>query len=238
VLKLHVDGQVADNWAAIGFDTNALKKLRRASPATQTSLLTFLESREVKTVLPAQGRAEYWNHHRAFANTVEAIQAETRKLAKRYDNLPSMAGASAALRSYAKEIDDLADDVGDTENEHLLKLSVEFWEVLLGSSIVADVPRSDFARIGQTRLACGVPPGFADERKRANGLGDFYVWADFLFGLLSLQLPAVEPGKSTIVFVTEDAKEDWIVSGVPHPTLLGEVNVLTGRCLRILGMTS
>lgn len=235
-LKRHVAGEVSETWDVIGFDTNALKKLRRYPPNTRASLLTYLASNKVQIVLPAQAVQEYWNHHGAFAQAMAAVQTETRKLASRYEKLPATGEAKSMLLRFADEITNLAQDVGDSQNEHLLEESVDFWELLLDSAVVAAVPRSGFSKLGEARMASGVAPGFADDRKRSNGLGDFFVWADFLLGLLTLDLPECEPTSSTIVFVTDDGKEDWLSSGAPHPTLLGEVFSLTGRTLEVLGM--
>lgn len=56
------------------------------------------------------------------------------------------------------------------------------------------------------------------------------------FGLVELRLPDDLASESTVVFITDDAKEDWMSSGIPHPTLLGEVSQLTGRTFEIFGM--
>jgi len=214
-LRVHIDRNLSSDWSAIGFDTNSLKKLRRYPLATRSTILAYADGKGASIVIPAQAVQEYWNNHGAFVQDAHRLENATKKLASQYSSLQDSAGAKATL-------------------ENLLRGSVEFWESLLPSSTVAHVPRGEFAEIGQARMASGVAPGFADERKGANGLGDFFIWADFLLGLLELDLPPCTPAESTVVFVTDDVKEDWLSSGVPHPTLLGEVYELTGRTLTIL----
>jgi hypothetical protein len=233
-LRVHIDRNLSSDWSAIGFDTNSLKKLRRYPLATRSTILAYADGKGASIVIPAQAVQEYWNNHGAFVQDAHRLENATKKLASQYSSLQDSAGAKATLERLAREILDLAGEVEDSQNENLLRGSVEFWESLLPSSTVAHVPRGEFAEIGQARMASGVAPGFADERKGANGLGDFFIWADFLLGLLELDLPPCTPAESTVVFVTDDVKEDWLSSGVPHPTLLGEVYELTGRTLTIL----
>jgi len=235
-IKLHTENGVSSKWAAIGFDTNALKQLRRFPPATRTSILTYLQSQSVPIIVPAQAVQEYWNNHGIFTRDVQNIESDTRKLAAKYEKLTTGSASRAKLEAMAAQVTSLADDVADSQNPHLLRESVELWSSLLPDALVSHVPRQEIFSIGESRFASGVAPGFADDSKKANRLGDFLVWADFLYGLMELDLNSDEAEKSTIVFVTDDAKEDWMTSRIPHPTLLGEVFLLTGRPLLILKM--
>lgn len=232
-LRAHVSQAIPATWAAIGFDTNALKKLRRLQPATRAETLTYLQSKSVPIILPGQAVQEFWNNHGLFAKDVQNLEGETRRLAARYEKLGSGDGKVALERLVAVALE-IADEVADSQNPRLLEESLELWELLMSEARIAQVPRSKYLELGKARLASGIAPGFADEKKRANGLGDFYVWADFLFGLLELRLSEASAVDTTIVFVTDDGKEDWLSSGVPHPTLLGETYHLTGRTLQVL----
>ncbi|WP_104088731.1 MULTISPECIES: PIN-like domain-containing protein [unclassified Cryobacterium] len=235
-LKMHTEKKLPTNWAAIGFDTNALKQLRRYPPATRSSILTYLQGESVPIILPAQSVQEYWNNHGIFTKDVLGLENETKRLASKYEKLQGGASSKILLDRIAAQVYTLAADVADSQNPHLLKESIDLWDLLLADSTTAHVPRERILRIGEARFASGIAPGFADESKKANRLGDFFVWADFLMGLQAIGLASPSTEDSSIVFVTDDGKEDWIASGVPHPTLLGEIFHLTGKPLEILTM--
>lgn len=235
-LKMHAQNQVPEQWAAIGFDTNALKKMRRVDRNTRSSILTYLQSKSVPIIIPAQAIQEFWNNHGIFVKDVKNLEGDTKKLAAKYEKLQGGPATRRALETMAAQVASLAEDLEDSRNPQLLSESIELWELLLPESSLAQVPRGDFFPIGEHRFVSGIGPGTADENKKANRLGDFYIWADFLVGLLNLGMQREQQPDSTIVFVTEDGKEDWVSSGVPHPTLLGEVFELTGRPLLLLTM--
>ncbi|MCV9994257.1 PIN-like domain-containing protein [Paeniglutamicibacter sp. ZC-3] len=235
-VRLHTENKIPKEWSAIGFDTNALKQLRRFPSDKRTSILTYLQSKTVPMILPAQAIQEYWNNHGIFTKDVQNLENDTKKLAVRYGKLTTNSASRSKLETMAAQVASLADDVADSQNPHLLKESVDLWNSLLPDAIVSHVPREKIFAIGESRFASGIAPGFADDSKKANRLGDFYVWSDFLLGLKNLNLNVDDKIKSTVVFVTDDAKEDWMTSQIPHPTLLGEVFLLTGRPLLILRM--
>lgn len=236
-LRRHSEGKLPSKWAAIGFDTNALKQLRRLPAATRTSILTYLQGESVPIILPAQAVQEYWNNHGVFTKDVQNLESDTRKLAGRFERLQGGPASKAVLDRIASQVNVLAADLADSQNVNLLKESVELWDLLYPTSVVAHAPRMQILELGEARFLSGIAPGFADESKKANRLGDFFVWVDFLVGLLKvLGASTGKPVDESVIFVTEDGKEDWIATGVPHPTLLGEVFHLTGRTLQIMSM--
>ncbi|UTB33885.1 MAG: PIN domain-containing protein [Methanobacterium sp. ERen5] len=67
-----------------------------------------------------------------------------------------------------------------------------------------------------------IPPGFKDEQKKTgNTFGDFIIWNQILDF-------AQEKNKS-IIFITEDGKEDWWLDGEPHPYLIKEFSSKTKK---------
>ncbi len=83
------------------------------------------------------------------------------------------------------------------------------------------VPRTPFFQIARARNDTMTPPGFKD-----SGHGDFYLWADFLLGLL---MAASNNERFTkAVLLTMDEKPDWSRGGLAHPILVAEVEALVG----------
>ena len=78
------------------------------------------------------------------------------------------------------------------------------------------------------RKTTRTPPGFKDE-----GDGDFFVWADFLLGLLSAANVPDAAIVQHVIFVTEDKKADWSLDGTAHPILTAEVKALTNASFEI-----
>jgi hypothetical protein len=76
-----------------------------------------------------------------------------------------------------------------------------------------------FCDIALSRKRTKTPPGFKDE-----GDGDFYLWVEFLYGLLN----ARDAGQtfSHAVILTQDKKTDWSRDNIAHPILMAEVQKL------------
>lgn len=77
------------------------------------------------------------------------------------------------------------------------------------------MPRSEFYALARIRKETKTPPGFLDP---VNNHGDFFVWADFLYGLARADLTDVDAA----ILVTNDVKSDWSRNGVAHPVLVAE----------------
>lgn len=231
-LRLHSSKSLPTEWAAIGFDTNALKQLRRISSDNRTTILTYLESKSVPIILPAQAVQEFWNNHQTFTTEAAKLKSSVQSLASEFNKLAVGSEFEERLVEMANQLDVLGGEIDSAESPHLIESSVALWDALSPNATVGQVPRGIFVPLGESRSLSGIAPGFADS-KRTNQIGDFLVWADFLMGLLSKGIANDMPSNNVVVFVTDDRKDDWVASGVPHPTLLGEVHHLTGKPLAI-----
>lgn len=71
------------------------------------------------------------------------------------------------------------------------------------------------------RYECKIPPGFKDRKKTSgNPFGDFIIWNQII--------DFAKDKNKSIIFITEDGKEDWWLNGEPHPFLIKEFS-LTGQ---------
>ena len=73
--------------------------------------------------------------------------------------------------------------------------------------------------IAEQRKRVKTPPGFKD-----SGDGDFFIWADILFGLLQLKNTIELPNR--LILITNYGKIDWCREGKAHPILFAEAKYL------------
>jgi hypothetical protein len=147
----------------------------------------------------------------------EALAAEADKV----DD--SFAGYSQRLQSLLQEF---TSDYGFVYDEGTVRDVSSVLDVLRKRSAVFYVPRLMFHELALHRKRTKTPPGFKDD-----GDGDFFVWAEFLFGLLETARAGSKFEHA--VLVTQDRKADWSRGGVAHPILSAEVRELTGASFEV-----
>lgn len=211
------ENQIGLSQTAIGVDANVF--LRLADHSKSALIIDYLSGQHgAPLILPGQAVQEFWN------NQTEAVHSVARKLRSSFD-------------SFKKNLDQIEDDFG----EHIAKIEelVDTFESEHGSVYEASTvsktramlenfsakasvpfcPRSNIERFANHRHNTKTPPGFKD-----SGDGDFFIWADFLYGLKSLQTEGVDFERA--VLVTNDKKIDWSRDGIAHPILAAEVRAL------------
>jgi hypothetical protein len=140
-----------------------------------------------------------------LSSLIESIDGRFAQFSERF---------SAILNEFNEDFGYVFDDrtVGKT------KLLIE---LLQEKALVPFVPRTILSDTANARKRTRTPPGFKDELD-----GDFYVWADLLFGLA--QLGNENPTIERVTLVTLDKKIDWSRGGVPHPILTSEIKAICG----------
>lgn len=211
---------------AIGIDANVVLRIQNHKAAAD--IIDYLNVQHpIPVVVPGQVLQEFWN------NKVSAIDTVPQGLRKKFDalkrDIDKITGERIqGFESFSEIIPEmdqaLSDFEKDNQNVFLAETfnnMVSFFQGITNNGIVPFVPRSRFYRLAQARNATKTPPGFQDP-----GDGDFFVWADFLYGLKI----AAHKGHQfeRVVFVTNDVKKDWQREGIPHPLLLAEVRTLFG----------
>ena len=96
-------------------------------------------------------------------------------------------------------------------------------ESLYNGKIGCEYPTSKLKEICKEatyRYKIKIPPGFKDENKKTgNPFGDLIIWKQIL--------EYSKDNKKSIIFITEDGKEDWWLNGKPHPHLIKEFALIT-----------
>ncbi|WP_422115456.1 PIN-like domain-containing protein [Brachybacterium sp. UNK5269] len=209
-----------DSNVAIGLDTNALFRLGMNGSSGADAVDYLASIHKAPLIIPGQVAQEVWN------NALSAVQPNAKSLKSAIDKLifeaekldrdlgPRSEGAIDASSQFAQWH-------GDWIDESNQKALVGTLENLSSRAISKSVSRTRFSALAQIRNDTKTPPGFSDHNSNH---GDFYVWADFLYGLAESNLEGVQG----VLFVTEDQKPDWSRAGVAHPTLSAEIEALTG----------
>lgn len=208
-----------DSRFALGFDTSAIFNLTtRESNENAIDYLSAVHKGPL--VLPGQVIQEAWK------NAITASHPYAERLKKAVNNLRHAIESIDISRSDAAEmaskaVNAFADEHGDwvdpsSENSFINAIS----GLESQHAVCKFVPRARFYNLAVVRKNTKTPPGFDDSK---TNYGDFFVWADFLYGLATCDLANVD----RIVFVTNDKKSDWSRNSVPHPILVAEVESLT-----------
>ena len=201
---------------AFGFDTNALFRLGLGRAGAD--VLDYLRTQHVAPIIvPGQTLQELWNNQlagltplsKSLRQKLDDLVAEGQKIDHRFGK--SGEDVHDAIEALSEEFSATIDEAAQESFRSTLEVLEE------RCPTVSYVPRLDFYTLAQVRRETKTPPGFKDDR-----LGDFFVWADFLYGLCQCEHAALE----AVVFVTHDRKADWSREGFAHPVLSAEVEAI------------
>ena len=199
---------------AIGFDTNAIFRLGMGSRGPD-AVDYLVNSHKGPVIVPGQTIQEVWN------NSLSAVLPQAKVVRKKLEELEvemqkvdqHLGAEGAAVR---EAITELIATRGDWVDPAALSTFETTLDSLLKAGMTSYVPREGFAALARIRKDTKTPPGFED-----NGFGDFFVWADYLYGLAS-----ESRGFGGAVLVTNDTKKDWSRNGVAHPILVAEAEAV------------
>lgn len=204
---------------AIGIDSSVF--LRLATHSKSDDIVDYLGSQhQGPLILPGQAIQEYWNNQYAVIPSVAAaIQKRFDALKQDADKLgPSFPGYAAEMEGLLNRF---SSDFGYVFDASTIRPTISLLTLLKDRAVLSYVPRMRFCDIALSRKRTKTPPGFKDD-----GDGDFYLWVEFLYGLLN----ARDAGQtfSHAVILTHDKKTDWSRDSIAHPILMAEVQKLVG----------
>ncbi|MFG1865653.1 hypothetical protein [Microbispora bryophytorum] len=212
---------------AFGIDSNIF--LRLANAPRSEDLLDFLASHSAPLILPSQAVQEFWNNRKTITTISDDLKSRFSALSKTVDSIDANFGEFE--RRFGELLSEFEAEFGYLYHGQILDRVVKMLELLKEKAHCYSVPRSRFATYAKQRKLARTPPGFEDK-----GDGDFYVWADFLYGLLICRRNSNVPQFEHIVLLTDDNKKDWSSYGIPHPVLTAEVQSLFGVPFSIWGL--
>ena len=204
---------------AFGIDSSVF--LRLAKHKKREDILDYLRTKHsAPLILPGQAVQEYWK------NQHSVISTKSKEIKKIFAQLKlEVEGLDSGFESYASEMESLLNRFDDeygymydsSTNRHILSLL----DMLKEKASLSYVPRMRFSDIAINRKRTKTPPGFKDD-----GDGDFFIWADFLYGLLIAKEAGLQFDR--VVLLTNDTKIDWGLMGTAHPVLVAEIQALFG----------
>ena len=202
---------------ALGIDANVF--LRLADDENSALIVDYLSGvHKAPLILPGQAIQEFWN------NQTEAIATVSRKLGSNFQNFKKAVESidddfGDIIDRLEKLLDEFHKEHGNVYEEATVKKTAAVLNNLMANAVVPFCPRTAFLDLVAHRDKTKTPPGFKD-----SGDGDFFIWADLLYGLKTLQ---IEGDKFTrVVLVTNDTKKDWSRDGIAHPILAAEARAL------------
>jgi PIN like domain len=206
--------QFAFRDAIICIDTAGLINLsKHKSVAT---VLDYFQSRHpIKLMVSAQTVLEFWNSHISAFETISA--SLTKRIADLEREIEKIDGSMGIFRDEFKGlVARFNEEYGHLHDANSRAKLTALATQLPECAEVFEAPRIRFALYAAYRKATKTPPGFKD-----TGDGDFFVWVDNLFGLLTVKSRGA--AFRSAVMVTDDKKSDWSKGGVAHPLLVAEV---------------
>jgi len=203
---------------AIGVDSSVF--MRMATDRRSADILDYLPRHEAPLIIPGQVIQEFWN------NQLRVVETVSDAVKRRFDALAvEMRKVDAGFGDFEQHMLEMLgrfqSEYGYVYDENTRNNVAKMLAILQDGAFCTFVPRTDFSRLAESRKRTRTPPGFKDDMD-----GDFFVWADFLFGLLV----CASRGESfeQVVLLTNDRKVDWSAAGTPHPLLSAEVDALFG----------
>lgn len=209
---------------AFGFDTNAIFRLG-LGPQGANAIDYLSERHDGPVIIPGQAVQEIWNNF--LAGVEPKAKGVAKKLSELESEMQAIGQELGPLGEAAKDaIQQLIDSHGDWTDPGALAVFDGTLKTLLDVAAVSHVPRDEFYQLALVRKETKTPPGFRDD---ARNFGDYFIWADFLYGLAKADLSNVD----AVVFVTNDQKQDWSRNNVPHPVLVSEARSVAGKEFRL-----
>lgn len=204
---------------AIGIDSSVFLKL--ANHSKSEDIVDYLGSKhQGPLILPGQAIQEYWNNqYSAIPSIASDIQKKFESLKKEADKLgPNFPGYAADMENLLNRF---GSEFGYVYDAATIRSTLSLLTLLRDKAALSYVPRMRFHDMASNRKRTKTPPGFKDD-----GDGDFFLWVDFLYGLLKAKDASQEFNHAVIL--THDKKPDWSRASIAHPILTAEVQGLVG----------
>lgn len=213
----------------IAIDSSVFLKL--AAHEKSADVIDYINTQHANgVILPGQSVQEFWNNrYNAVPSLARQLKASFDTFAKHMDELDGEYGGYK--EKFKSLISEFEIDHGHVFDERTISKTFGMLDALRAKALVPFVDRERFQVLAVHRQNTKTPPGFRDDRGND---GDFFVWLDVLRGM---QLLADEKNESdSLVFVTDDKKDDWSRDGMPHPILSAELKAICGSKLCIVDL--
>jgi len=219
------ESELTDIWASalVVLDTNALLNLFRYSQTTRDEFLLVLQTFQKSLWIPHQVGLEFHRRRLDVINqqesafdeielAISAAKNDVSRSLKKFERHPSLnsAALTSALETGLAEIGRL---VAETRKNHRLSIvdgreydkTFELITVLYEECVGLPFTEQDLENLyddGRRRYERKIPPGYKDaDKPEPDRYGDLVLWKQIVARGTETQKP--------VIFVTDDAKEDW-----------------------------
>lgn len=229
----------ADTWktALFVFDTNVLLNLYRYQTRTREELLETLEKLADRIWIPYHVALEFQRNRltviaaqgRRFSEIRKVVEKAKSELTNNINNLqlskrhtlidpePLTIGFEKLTADFLKELDKLQQNQQTLTAPDPIKTRIEeIFDGRVGASFTTQDEIDKKNKTAESRYKANIPPGYMDKDKDKsdpdefshNGLvykrkyGDYIVWDQLLEHASQNQI-------KKLIFITDDAKEDW-----------------------------
>ncbi|MBT1664368.1 PIN domain-containing protein [Curtobacterium flaccumfaciens] len=223
-----------DVWQTglIVLDTSALLNAFRYEETAREALLNALRSNADQLWIPAQVANEFLNKRESVTRSVtkqsrdienevdktrDSLLEFIRKAFRVHPFLDREALEKATITSFGSISDHIhsaRDQFDDTVADATFATLVELYDGKVGTR-PSDEEQETLDKESERRKQKTIPPGYKDDSH-----GDYTLWAQLL--------EKVQEADSSVIFVTDDLKEDWWQSEAgrrtPRPELIREFN--------------
>ncbi len=229
----------AETWktALFVFDTNVLLNLYRYHERTREELLETLDKLAERIWIPHHVALEFQRNRltviaaqgRRFSDIRKVVEKAKTDLANSINNLqltkrhalinpePLTTGFENLTSTFLAELDKLQESQQTLTAPDPIKIRIEdIFDGKVGTAFASQEDIDKKNKDAEARYKLKIPPGYKDSDKdkdssddfHHNGLtykkkyGDYFVWTQILDH-------AVNSQKKKLIFITDDAKEDW-----------------------------
>lgn len=238
--------------ALIVIDTNALLLPYKLAGGELDSLKETYQTlaAQDRLFVPARVAREFISNRDArlteliqgLLNESSKISAAAKPLPRHLRTVPGHAelveagrALDDARRAYLKAVGDVRRAVSAWRGDDPVTMA---YAILfhIANIIEHDGDRNEIEKEWEVRSKARVPPGFKDINKEDGGIGDFLIWKSIL--------KLGKQRKKDLVFVTGEAKTDWMVrlnnEGIyPRPELVAEYKQASeGRAIRLSSLAN
>lgn len=224
--------------STIVFDANILLNIYRYSPSTRDNLLDILEGLSDRIWIPYQAALEYQKNRlgviyetsEAYDKIIKTIEIHEEKLSNELTQfkIHPYINIDGYLEKIKANLDGIKKEIENKKNNHPNLLDSDEYRERITSLFKTKVgkPYSEerlnkIYEEGEKRYKKQIPPGFKDNNKEGEKkYGDLVLWHQIL--------DQAKSTKKSIIFVTDDKKEDWWNKSNgktfgPHPSLIREI---------------
>ncbi|MDO0936374.1 PIN domain-containing protein [Streptomyces sp. DG2A-72] len=220
------DYQHAVRSYRISVDTNVLLELYRFTPMAREELLMVLRHLRDRLWIPHQVAKEYYGrrvsavkeHLTLYDSVPDTLEEHRRKVIQELNTFSKRCSISDSNREkLIKPIEQAFQQAKTEIGKHRDAFDLTLERVIDADPVLAALAEIFAERTGvefnkeaaskhlrefERRVTERIPPGYKDAGKSENSHGDFFVWEQ----LLAESAKECEP----LLFVTNDAKEDWV----------------------------